>query len=428
MLVFLLYQLALWILLLVSLPKLIYQRIFQGKHRHFFSRLGFNIPRIDKRGRPLVWIHAVSVGESRAVAGLARKLKEELGNPYLIISSGTETGHAEAKRVMPFADYHLFMPYDLNSVVKRVLGRLQPDIVILTESDFWFNFLRTAKKQGARVVVVNGKLSERSTRRFASSGAFGRRLFSTMDLICVQNAEYAQRFAQAGAAQERIHITGNLKFDEAPVSLSALEQSQWRKELGIDEGHPVVTVGSTHDPEEKEILAAFEEIWRVLPDCQLIMAPRHPGRFPEVAALLEQKGVSYRSYSQRREQPGKKQVVLIDAMGLLRCCYQLADVAIVAGSYTQKVGGHNILEPCLYGIPVVFGPCMRSQLELRELVLQYGAGVEVESKNLGQQLLGLLQDPDRRESIGRSGLHLMETHAGATSRTWDFMQRHQIVS
>lgn len=423
MIVIILYQIGLWLIFIASLPKLIYQLCRHGKYRSsFLARLGFGIPKISKRGRPLVWIHAVSVGEARAVAVLARRLKEELRNPYLVVSSVTETGQAEIRRMMPFADYHLFLPFDLRSIMKRLLTRITPDLVVITESDFWFNFLRLAKRHGARIVVVNGKLSEQSTCRFERFPAFGRRLFSLFDLVCAQNAAYAKCFERAGAPNERIRVTGNLKFDEAPVHLSANELGHWRAELGIDASQPVVTVGSTHDPEEKAILAAFDEVWKAFPGCQLIMAPRHPGRFAEVAALLEKLGISYRSYSQRREQLGRKQVVLIDAMGLLRCCYQLADVAVVAGSYTPKVGGHNILEPCLYGVPVIFGPHMRSQLELRQLVLQQGAGVEVDAKHLGQQLLSLLQDPTRRTQIGRAGRHLMQTNAGATVRTWELIQ------
>lgn len=425
MMVNMLYQIGLWLMLVVSLPKLIYQLCVQGKYRrNFLARLGFGIPRSTSKGRPVVWIHAVSLGETRAVTALARRLKEELRNPYLVISSVTETGHAEAKRVMPFADRHLFLPFDLKSSVKRLFSWITPELVIITESDFWFNFLRTAKAHGAKIVVVNGKMSDVSARRFAWVPAFSRRLFGLFDLVCIQNADYEERFIRAGTPPERIHCTGNLKFDETPIYLSTNELSQWRTELGIDPSRPVVTVGSTHDPEEKEILQAFDQIWRVLPGCQLIMAPRHPERFSTVAALLDSRGISYRSYSKRREQVGRKQVVLIDAMGLLRCCYQLADVAVVAGSYTPKVGGHNILEPCLYGVPVIFGPHMRSQVELRKLVLQAGAGVEVAANHLGQQLLSLLQDPLRRAEIGRLGRDLMQTNAGATSRTWKLMLQH----
>lgn len=419
----LLYEVGLWIALLLSLPKMIFQLCVHGKYRsNLLDRFGRGLPPLARRGRPLVWIHAVSVGETRAVAALARRIKEELRNPHLVISSVTETGHAEAKRTMPFADCHLYLPYDFSPIVKRVLQRLTPDLVIITESDFWLNFLRQAKSCGAKLVVVNGKMSEKSCRRYERFPFFSNQLFSLFDLVCAQSEEYGERFVRAGATKDRIRSTGNLKFDESPVNLSADERVRWRTELGIDPSQPVVTVGSTHDPEEKQILTAFAQIWQQIPGCQLIMAPRHPGRFLEVAALLEKQGISYRSYSQRSAQVGQKQVVLIDAMGLLRCCYQLADVAVVAGSYTSKVGGHNILEPCLYGVPVVFGPHMRSQLELRKLVLQGGAGMEVEAAQLGSQILTLLRDPDKRAMLGEAGRRLMQNNSGATVRTWELIR------
>lgn len=417
------YEIGLWLLLLAYLPKIAFQYWCQGKYSsNLLGRLGADIPHIQKQNRPLIWLHAVSVGETKAVATLARRIKDELGCPKLVISSVTETGYAEAKRLIPFADCHLYLPFDLNPIIKRLFKRISPDLVVVTESDFWYNFLRQAKAQGAQLVVVNGKLSEKSTERYQRPIRFGRTLFSLFDLICVQSDEYAKRFAAAGAPVKRVHITGNLKFDEVQVRLSPEELSRWRRELGIDPTQPVVTVGSTHEPEEQEILKVFEEVWRQLPGCQLIMAPRHPGRFPDVVALLERENISYRTYSMRREQAGAKRVVLIDAMGLLRCCYQLADVAIVAGSYTSKVGGHNILEPCVYGVPVLFGPHMKAQPELRRLVLEHGAGIEIEMGQLAPQLLTLLRNPARRSELGKAGKHLIQTHAGATSRTWDLIK------
>lgn len=418
-----LYEMGLWLALFAVLPKVLFQYLFQGKYRNSLaSRFGRRIPRIDKKGRPLVWIHAVSLGETVAVAALARRIKEELRNPHLVISSATETGYAEAKRLMPFADHHLYLPFDLRGLIKRLFKRISPDLVIITESDFWLNFLEQARKKGARLVVVNGKMSERSSKRYQRWHCFGSRLFSLFDLICVQSEEYAARFISSGADPMRIRVTGNLKFDDMPVFLSPEERARWRCELGIDQTQPVITVGSTHDPEEREILKAFEQVWCKFPGCQLIMAPRHPGRFAEVAALLDKLGIGYRSYSQRGVQVGLKQVVLIDAMGLLRCCYQLADVAIVAGSYTPKVGGHNILEPCIYGVPVLFGPFMQSQPELRRLVLKQGAGIEVGSAELGERLIDLLSNPAQRSELGEAGRRLMKENAGATLRTWSLIK------
>lgn len=415
------YNLSLLVGLCLLLPKFLFQLIFQGKYRKsVMQRLGKGIRKPEGKS-PVIWLHAVSVGETRAAIALARRMKEEFKNSYLVVSSVTETGHAEAKRALPFADNHIYLPFDLPFLVNRAVCRVKPDLVILTEGDLWFNFLRAARRQGAKLFIVSAKMSERSAERYARFKTLSKTLFSLFELICVQNEHQRSLFVKAGAPPEVLKITGNLKFDETAIYLSDEEKRRWREELGLDSAHPTIVVGSTHAPEEKAILDAFHGVWKKFPACQLVIAPRHPERFGEVVDLLKERAIPYRTYSERKEQKGVKQVVLIDAMGLLRCCYQLADLAIVAGSYTAKVGGHNVLEPCLYGIPVLFGPHMQSQRELRQLVLEAEAGLEVSLNDLERKVLELLEAPHQRSSFGDAGRALMERNSGAVKRTWDLI-------
>ncbi|MCP5508424.1 MAG: 3-deoxy-D-manno-octulosonic acid transferase [Chlamydiales bacterium] len=423
MLTSLLYDITITLAALMMLPKIIYQRFRIGKYKEsMLQRFGIAFPKIDKKDRPLVWVHAVSVGETKAVAPVVRKLKKEFNNPIVIVSSTTETGHAEAKRSAACADYHVYLPLDFRWIIRPIIRRIRPDLIILTETDFWWNFLRSAKKLGTKIVLVNGKLSERSVNRFRFLRFFTKRLFSHIDIFCVQSAHYYNRFLSLGIPQERIVVTGNLKFDDEYPKLPPDELNQWKSELGIQKDDKVIVVGSTHDPEEAVFLDVMEQLWAKYPSLKLVLVPRHPERFETVARLLSERQVPFTRISKTADAKEAK-VVLIDAMGLLRRCYQFADIAVVAGSYTNKVGGHNIIEPCWYGVPVLFGPYMHQQPELVELIKQYQAGMQVDVPQIAEQMSSLLKDDASRQEMGARGLELAGASRGATDKTWHVLER-----
>lgn len=413
-----LYEIVLFVLGLIALPKMLYQLIFKGKYRKsLLKRFGSGFPLIQKGKRPLIWIHAVSLGETKAIYPLAQKLKKKIHNAIIVFSTSTETGYVEACRSIP-ADHHVFLPFDFRWVINPIMKRTQPDLVVLCESDFWLNFLSASKKNGAKVILVNGKVSTRSLIRFQKFSAFSRELFSKIDLFCAQSTLYRRRFESLGVASEKIMVTGNIKFDGDYTPLPQDKIDDWRKELGIKTSDPVVVVGSSHHPEEMLCLEAMEKVWAQNPNVKVLFVPRHPERFNEVAGIFQKNNVNYRRLSQKYAGNTTNSVVLIDAMGLLRKCYQLATVAIVGGSYTTKVGGHNILEPCWYGVPVLFGPFMHSQPDLVELVKEYGAGLQTKSEDLSEMLLTLLIDQGKRGVIGAAGLRLAGDVNGATRKTW----------
>lgn len=413
-----LYELAMWVLALAAIPKILYQRIFHGKYRNSLTkRLGFGFPNIVKDQRKVIWVHAVSVGETKAVAVLAKQLKARMNNAVLIVSSITETGHTEAQRSMPFADYHVYLPVDLYGVINPIIKRVKPDLVLLVESDFWLHFLRSCKRYGAKVALVNGKMSERSMQRFQKFQNFSKLLFSQIDLFCMQNRIYEKRFLSLGIPQEQIHVTGNMKFDESYPRLSESELLRWKSELGISEENQVLVVGSSHHPEEEMIVERLASIWKVYPKLKALIVPRHPERFLEVGALLAKRNIPYIAFSKLPNKTGQEKVILVDAMGQLRKCYQLADIAFVAGSFTDRVGGHNIIEPCWYGVPVLFGPHMRTQPELVSLVNEYHAGIQVDESEFVNTVIDLLDHPEKRAALGEGGRTLMADMQGATSRT-----------
>ncbi|PJD93297.1 MAG: 3-deoxy-D-manno-octulosonic acid transferase [Parachlamydia sp.] len=417
------YDTLLFILGLALLPWMGYQMLVKGKYRqNFLKRFGWHFPTIQKEGRPLVWIHAVSVGEAKAISGLAEILKKELNHPILVISSVTETGHAEAQRCMPFAEHHVYLPFDLKWIIRPIMRKIAPDLVLLCETDFWFNFLNEAKKTGAFLAVVNGKLSEKSLKRYQCISSFP--LFSLIDLYCVQNGLYLERFADLNIPAKKLVVTGNLKCGVIPPKLSESEIREWRVKLGIQSNECVITLGSTHDPEEKKLLESLKGLLEKFAHLKILLVPRHPERFEAVAALLTKLQIPFARYSQPATSNSPARVVLVDAMGVLLKCYQLSDVAVVAGSFTDKVGGHNVLEPSFYGVPVLFGPHMYSQMEFAQLALESGAALQVTETNVAEKIEELLENEMKRKHIGEKGIRLTSEIQGAKEKTWGTLQPH----
>jgi len=403
----LLYKIATYLIVLGSLCK-------KRSRHHFRQRLGKDLPDIDKKGRRLIWIHAVSFGETKAIVPLVRKLKAQKEAPLILFSSGTATAYAEAKRIMPECDVHLPMPFDISWVIRPFVKRVRPDLVVIVETDLWWHFQSAAKKVGSSIVVVNGKLSERSFMRYERLPKLASLMFSSIDLFCVQGKLYAERLVQLNLPKEKIVVTGNIKLDG--LAEEGISQ-EWREKLGVNEGDLVFTCGSTHDPEEKILLDALKKVWERFPRLKVLLVPRHPERFDEVAALLEKEKISFGRWSERASLRDKR-VLLIDAMGQLRKCYQVSTVTFVGGSLTDKVGGHNILEPAYAGVPVLYGPYMYSQPNLLDLMRSYEAGIEVSQENLVFYLEELLENPSKRQEMGKRGLRLVEESKGSTEATY----------
>lgn len=425
MLIVLIYELVLWVIALIATPKFLYALIVHKKYRSSFGqRLSRGFPRIEKNGKKLVWIHAVSVGEVKAIAELVKMLKAQAEKPLILISTITETGHAEAKRSIPFADYYVFLPFDFYWLAKRALRLAKPDLVLVCETDFWFNFLRIAKGLGCPIALVNGKISERSVRRFKKFSFFTKRLVALFDVFCLQSPHYADRFLAIGVPESKITVTGNLKFDSPPEAMSLSEKADFMGELGIAEGDKVIVIGSSHDPEERLLLGSLGPLLISRPELKLIIAPRHPERFAAVEACLKNSPWGYRKFSDRHSarHSASGQIILLDAMGLLTKCYQIASVAIVAGSYTPKIGGHNILEPMWYEVPVVYGPFMHSQPEIAEVVERYSAALKLPLDQTLGAVEELLEDGSLNKSVKQASNHLVQDMRGSTQRTLEALE------
>lgn len=414
------YNFLLILLAFIAFPKMFYEFLRSGKYGNSFKkRLGKDFPHIDKNERPLVWIHAVSMGETQAIVSLAKTIKERHPKALLLISSITETGHAEAKKSIPYADYHVYLPFDISFLICPIIKQIKPDLVLLCENDLWLNFLKSCKANGATLAVINGKLSERSLSRLKRFPFFAKRLFAPIDMFCLQSNRYKERFLQAGVLPNKIEVTGNMKLDTHLSRLPTEEIISWKDKLKIEKETSLIVAGSTHAPEEKLLLEAFKQLWEKFPNLKLILVPRHPERFNEVASLLKSQNIPSVRYTQLDNVTGREKVILMDAMGLLRTCYQLADIAFVGGSLTTKVGGHNILEPSYYGKPVIFGPHMFKQVDLVEHIHEFKAGLQVPPQKLSETIKHLLESKETALAVGNAGLSLIASVEGATERTYN---------
>jgi 3-deoxy-D-manno-octulosonic-acid transferase len=396
--------------LIAITPKLLIDRLKGKKHPALRQRLGASIP--DPQRKSVIWIHAVSVGEAKAAQGLFRSLKAEYPNAFFLITTTTATGQEEAYRSLPGADAYRYLPLDFTWEVNKWAAALRPKLLILVESDFWPNLLAAVQKAGGKTALVSGKVSDRSARRFQRFSPLSKALFSRLDLLCVQNEDYAARFTPLVSDPSRIAVAGNLKLDALPQEV---DFPYWSEQFFYH--RPFVAIASTHAPEEELLLEELADGPWIL-----FLAPRHPERFEEVAQILQKKKIPFIRWSQLEKKTGKEKAILVDAMGQLPICYTLSRAAIVAGSFTPKVGGHNVFEPCLYGCPSFFGPYTHAQVEFAQRVLDAGAGLRVEIDEVRSALAQFLENSQREEAMRAAASTLADSGRGALERTMDHLR------
>lgn len=412
----LLYDICLHGYLLASLPK-----IFKNwsKYKKILpQRLGYHFPKIEKKGKKLIWIHAVSLGETKAVAPLVKKFKELSNPPLIILSTATETGHAEGLKNAANADFHLFLPLDISYLIRPIVGRVAPDAIILTETDFWYHFQNAAQKQGSRLFLINGKISERTFKRLSKLPFLAKKLLHAFDHLYIQGEIYRKRFEKLGISENRLTIIGNIKFD---AEVEKCDETTLKERIGL-KNVPLITLGSTHHPEERLWIGALKQLWEDLPTLKVVVVPRHPERFNEVAQLFIDEKIPFSLWS-KNETFTENNLLLVDAMGVLRHCYQISTIAYVGGSMTEKVGGHNILEPSFYGKPVIFGPHMHSQPDLLDLVTNYQAGLQIKPETIVPTVKKLITDTIYRETLGKNGLALTQHSRGSLNDTFRLLQK-----
>ena len=417
--------LAYSILTLVALvalsPYFVYQAVrykkYIGSLRQRFGLLpiAFNID-----GDASVWIHAVSVGEALTARALAADLKARYPHLRLFLSTTTVAGRQAAQRNLRHVDGVFYFPFDWAFIVGRTLGVVKPRLFIMMETELWPNMLRACRRHDVKTVLINGRISERSYPRYRIVRPFFRRVLADVDRFCMQSERSVRRLAALGADPARITVTGSLKFDslEAPPGHGAKARAPVLRFFRLSPSRTVIVAGSTMRGEERVVFRAFATLKRASPGALCIVAPRHPERFAEVERLAREAGfVTVRRTQLPIDDEPRADIVVLDTIGELAQVYQVATAVFVGGSLAD-CGGHNILEPAMFGKPILFGPHMQNFREIAETFLANDAAVQVHSeRTFDAALIALATDPVRQARLGAAARALVEANRGAKEKT-----------
>lgn len=416
------------IVFLVYAPVLVWRMIWNPSYRRGIAERMGRVPR-SAPGRRVVWIHGVSVGEVKAAGTLLRELRRAHPELELVLSSTTPTGHRQASE--RHGDLRvIYYPLDFGAFPARALRRISPCCVLLVELEIWPNFLRAAQKRGIPVAVVNGRMSEKSFRGYRLVRGFLPQL-TLIDRFCVQDRAYAHRLSALGVAADRIHVTGNLKYDGVLLKDPPQQSLRLRPWLSPD-GRLVVVCGSTHGDEEVRLAAAVRAVaTRIGKPLRLVLAPRHPERVP---GLLEKLGPLASGTGMQACVPWSRvsdlapgslppeAILVVDTIGHLESFYGACDIAFVGGSLVPH-GGQNMLEPAALGKPVVFGPHTGNFKTDVRLLLQANAAVVVQDEvDLVERLVALCEDGEMRAELGRRAVEVIRSNQGATKRTLELLE------
>ncbi len=403
-------------------PWFLYQAIRYRKYIGSLSqRMGYLPVSFNMDAEPSIWIHAVSVGEVLSARPLARDLRARYPRLRIFLSTTTMTGQALARRSVPEVDAAFYFPFDLGLFVRRTLDLVRPRLFVMVETEIWPNLLRECRRRGVKTAIVNGRLSQRSYPRYRLVRGFIARVLDDIDSFCVQSEKAARRFIDLGANPGRVTVTGSLKFDSldaAPASLQPRARDRVLRFFRMPATRTVVVAGSTMKGEDAAVLAAFRRLRSATPGALLVLAPRHLERVAEAEQLAREEGLkTVRRSALAIDAEPRADVVILDSIGELATLYQLATVAFVGGSLVPT-GGHNILEPAVFGKPIVFGPHMENFAEIADAFLANIAGVQVaDARELGDTLLALMTDPVRRARLGAAARALVEANRGAKDKS-----------
>jgi 3-deoxy-D-manno-octulosonic-acid transferase len=422
------YSLLLSLAFLILLPRFLFDAIRHGKYvAGFGERLGSLDP-VDNSKSSIIWVHSVSLGETQAARPLVQELKSQFPNSSIVISTTTRTGQALARDIFQnVAEKIFYFPFDWRWTVRRTLKAIRPSAVVILETELWPGFLRECSNRQIPVAIVNGRLSGQSFRRYRLIKGFISRVLDCVSLAIMQTKTDANRIFGLGMDAKRVKISGNLKFDAGAMQV-ATDTTQYICDRFKLDNAQLILAASTHAPEERIILDSFNHLRVKWPGARLMIAPRHPERFSEVAALIK---ATYSNYSRRSDMPAKSdaesEIILLDTIGELPSVYSLATVVFVGGSIANT-GGHNILEPAAAGACVVTGAHTHNFQAIVETFAKADAVVQLPhlpeagaAAELASTISELLDDSERREQIGARARNLVNQNRGATRRTIDLL-------
>lgn len=416
---YLAYSVLLTLGLIVLIPHFLFQALAHGKYiAGLRQRLGA-VPPLD--GKPVIWLHCVSVGETQAARPLAQRLKQAFPHHALVVSTVTLTGQTLARDVFrDQAESVFYFPFDWRWSARRALKAINPAAVLIMETELWPNFLRECKARRIPVALVNGRISRQSYRRYKMIKFFLRRVLSCLSIAVMQSEIDAERLESLGMAREKLFTAGNLKFDSEVAGELSGRTEELKQRFGLRSGAPLILAASTHSPEEEMMLESIKQL-RMKQPVRLMIAPRRPERFNEVAALIQKSGLNWaRKTNAPQREDTDAAVILLDTIGELRATYSLADVVFVGGSIVDK-GGHNVLEPAAAGAAVVTGAHTHNFHAVVDLMVEAGALVQlppvITTKEITNVFSNLLASPGDRDALGRRAKQLVTDNQGATDRT-----------
>lgn len=406
-----------WIAYLASVPK---------ARAGFRQKLGLYSEalknRLAEKSKPRLWFHAVSVGEFNAIKTLVPQLSDRYD---VVISTTTRTGQDLALRTFPQLIV-LYFPYDFPWIVGKVLRQIQPDLVIITETELWPNVIHQVTQEWrAPLILINGRLSQRSFKSYQWISPLIKPCLQEMTHLYMQSQADADRMVALGQlGPEQWTVAGNLKFDLIPT-VEEVKQKQLARILNIQRGDTVLTLASTHSGEDLPLIDSYLRLKKDFPELKLILAPRHPERLGEIKTILNNKTLAYAIRSQLSETaPNQQAIVVLDSIGELLTVYSLSNIAVMGGSFIER-GGQNPLEPMSQGIPVIFGPYMHNFSEISRLVLEGGAGYQVQSQEeLVNAVISLLTQPEICQMVSEKGLQLIENNRGAKAIILKAIENH----
>ena len=420
------YSLLILIFGVITSPYLAYQAIRYKKYIDSLGqRMGHLPVSFNLDGEESIWIHAVSVGEALTVRALIADLKLRYPTLRIFLSTTTMAGQQVARRNVQDVDAVFYFPIDLSFIVRRTLRLVRPRLFVMMETEIWPNLLHECKRMDVATVMVNGRISSRSYPRYKLVRPFFRKVLADVDKFCMQSEESARHLIDIGADPARVVVTGSLKFDSMEIpgatTLEGRGQNRVLRYFRMTSGRPVIVAGSTMREEDTMVLQAFRRIRSSVGSAVnplLVIAPRHPERFGEVVQLAKNQAfVTVRRSDLPIDAEPRAEVVVLDTIGELDQVYQIATAVFVGGSLVDS-GGHNILEPAVFGKPIVFGPHMHNFKEIADAFVAQDAGVQVHTaRGLEDALLALITDPVRRARLGAAARALVESNRGAKDKS-----------
>jgi len=421
----LLYNLAFFLFGILYLPYLIITKRYRYGMKDRFGALPERVRSISSRGR-VIWLHAVSVGEMKAASILAPLLRKTFPSHTILFSSVTHTGNNVARTIATGNEAVFYLPLDISFIVDKVVKIIRPEIFISIETELWPNLINSLYKSGTKLILVNGRISNRSYSRYKRAGFFIASILRKFSLILMQSEQDAVRILTLGAPREKVFVTGNLKFDIPLLNLDN-KRSEIRKRLNLNENEILIIAGSTHRGEEEGLIGCFFRLKKDYSNLMLMIAPRHIERIQEIENLLSKIGFKSIRISYLFTEDGirtteyGKAVFLLDTIGDLRSMYSASDIVFVGGSLVKK-GGQNPIEPASLSRPVIFGRHTFNFQDVSRIFLENEAAIEVENEEeLYSAMRFLIDNPKDRKKLGSNARDAINKNSGSSQRTIDLI-------